>query len=303
MEHTKKLILVDPRMVENQPPYRPSFRRPTDIPQPPTNITQPETVVIDTTLRSLEEGLRKLLNTPHMSEEEKARLHMHYLQQYIAMKAKQTDTYRDAYLAPPPPPPPPTPAEAAPEDGTPAAPAAPIKDPKIAVEIMATVPKSLKKQAGVLLARLKEDPNVGWNSKGELTIEGETVPKSNMVDLVNDLLRKRKDFNPRGWQALAAQLYKTNVPQDLIRNPERWEFISSLGGGGATAGPALHLSPTVEKAIQELEVKAAKGTGKGPAKRGRSKTKSTPKAKGSRRHSTPRHRVNPLARDTIWEHY
>jgi hypothetical protein len=34
--------------------------------------------------------------------------------------------------------------------------------------------------------------------KGELKYKGETVQGSNVVDLVNDVLRKRKYFNPQG---------------------------------------------------------------------------------------------------------
>jgi hypothetical protein len=44
----------------------------------------------------------------------------------------------------------------------------------------------------------------------------ETVQGSNLVDLVNDVLRKRKYFNPQGWETFGEALREANVPQDLI---------------------------------------------------------------------------------------
>jgi hypothetical protein len=46
----------------------------------------------------------------------------------------------------------------------------------------------------------KSSPNISWNEKEELKYKGETVPGSNVVDLVNDVLSKRKYFNPQGWK-------------------------------------------------------------------------------------------------------
>jgi hypothetical protein len=46
----------------------------------------------------------------------------------------------------------------------------------------------------------KSSPDISWNEKGELKYKGETVQGSNVVDLVNDVLRKRKYFNPQGWE-------------------------------------------------------------------------------------------------------
>jgi hypothetical protein len=35
-----------------------------------------------------------------------------------------------------------------------------------------------------------------------------------VVDLVNDVLRKRKYFNPQGWETFGEALREANVPQD-----------------------------------------------------------------------------------------
>jgi hypothetical protein len=44
---------------------------------------------------------------------------------------------------------------------------------------------------------MKSSPDISWNEKGELKYKGEIVQGSNVVDLVNDVLRKRKYFKSR----------------------------------------------------------------------------------------------------------
>jgi hypothetical protein len=59
---------------------------------------------------------------------------------------------------------------------------------------------------------MKADPNISWSEKGELKYKGETVRGSNVVDLVNDVLRKRKYFNPQGWETFGEALREASVP-------------------------------------------------------------------------------------------
>jgi hypothetical protein len=69
---------------------------------------------------------------------------------------------------------------------------------------------------------MKSSPDISWNEKGELKYKGETVQGSN---LVNEVLRKRKYFNPQGWEAFGDALREANVPQYLIGHEDRWRFI------------------------------------------------------------------------------
>ena len=93
-------------------------------------------------------------------------------------------------------------------------------------EILESVPKTMKTKAELLVRKLKADPNVAWSEKGELKYKGETVRGSNVVDLVNDVLRKRKYFNPQGWETFGEALREANVPQDLIGHEDRWKYIT-----------------------------------------------------------------------------
>jgi hypothetical protein len=84
----------------------------------------------------------------------------------------------------------------------------------------------MKTKAELLVRKMKADPNISWSEKGELKYKGETVRGSNVVDLVTDVLRKRKYFNPQGWETFGEALREANVPQDLIGHEDRWKYIT-----------------------------------------------------------------------------
>jgi hypothetical protein len=93
-------------------------------------------------------------------------------------------------------------------------------------KIVESAPKTMKTKAELLVRKMKADPNISWSEKGELKYKGETVRGSNVVDLVNDVLRKRKYFNPQGWETFGEALREASVPQDLIGHEDRWKYIT-----------------------------------------------------------------------------
>ena len=97
----------------------------------------------------------------------------------------------------------------------------PVKQDLFDDEILESVPKTMKAKAQLLLKKMKSSPDISWNEKAELKYKGETVQGSNVVDLVNDVLRKRKYFNPQGWETFGEALREANVPQDLIGHEDQ----------------------------------------------------------------------------------
>ena len=84
----------------------------------------------------------------------------------------------------------------------------------------------MRPRATALLSRLKAKPDViTWDKTGQVKIEGETIPGSNISDLVSDAMRSRKDFNPTGAKEFFQALSKLNVPKDLVRNQNRWKQL------------------------------------------------------------------------------
>ena len=90
-------------------------------------------------------------------------------------------------------------------------------------EIIDTMPKALQLKARILTARLKK--MVDWNDRGELLREGVPIPGSNITYLIHDLVRRRKTFEPVGWQHLASQLRGINIPMELVGKVARRQHI------------------------------------------------------------------------------
>ena len=88
--------------------------------------------------------------------------------------------------------------------------------------VVDTVPKTMQAKARRLMEHLKRD--IAWTARGELIHEGVPVVGINVVDLVNDLLPKRKT-DPTGWQPFARQLRTINLPMELVGNVVRKAYI------------------------------------------------------------------------------
>ena len=89
-------------------------------------------------------------------------------------------------------------------------------------EFVMTHPKTLQEKGSQLVSRLK---TTQWNDRGELLHEGVVIPDSNIVDLVHDLLRKRKMTDRIGWQQFASQMHAANIPMELVGNVARRQHI------------------------------------------------------------------------------
>ena len=115
-------------------------------------------------------------------------------------------------------------------------------------QIIDSVPKTMQNRAKLLIQKLKDHSDViSWNDHGQLVLEGSIVPNSNIIDLVNDVMRKRKDFNPEHSNTFAKALAKINVPEDYLRNPDRIDSIRWYRRLQDSQAPGLSfVSQTVE---------------------------------------------------------
>ena len=84
----------------------------------------------------------------------------------------------------------------------------------------------MQNRAKLLIQKLKDHTDViSWNDNGQLVLEGSIIPNSNIVNLVNDVMRKRKGFDPAHSSTFAKAPAKINVPEDNERNTDRIESI------------------------------------------------------------------------------
>ena len=177
------------------------------------------------TLKNLDSEMGDILSSTQLDDEQKAKLYNQVLQRYLTYYDQRKGQPLHVKLTNPKPVETPKPDEESKEtskestevETTPSA---------VEEEVIKSVPKLYKAAARQLLDKIKDNRNVlHWNEKGELMYENKPISGSHVVDLVNDMLRHRKGFEPVGWSVFARGLARMNVPENLVRNPQRQSAI------------------------------------------------------------------------------
>ena len=122
------------------------------------------------------------------------------------------------------------------------------------------LPAANRERATALLNLLKAKPDlVSWHDAGQVKLEGEAIPQTNMSDLVTDAVnqRPRKTFIPTGSREFFNVLTKMNVPREIARNDERWRQLSEPKSTSRLVGESLRResvsrSPQMRAYIQDL---------------------------------------------------
>lgn len=102
-------------------------------------------------------------------------------------------------------------------------------DATLQERILESVPATIRRKAKLLLQMVEKHPQMSYNENGELEYAGKPVPGSNIIDLMNDVLRHRKSFRPQGWEVFSRGLKEINVPQEFVGNRERWLYMQKRG--------------------------------------------------------------------------
>ena len=207
MNHAKRMVLVPENTLER-------LQQRQQILTPP--VTQ--------ALKNLDSEMTDILSSNQLDDEEKAKLYNQVLQRYLTYYDQRKGQPIHVKLTTPKPVETPKQEEAKYTTEEPA-PEKPVLS-TVEEEVMKSVPKLYKSGARQLLDKIKEHRDVlHWNEKGELMYENKPISGSHVVDLVNDTLRRRKGFEPVGWSVFARGLARMNVPENLVRNPQRQSAI------------------------------------------------------------------------------
>ena len=166
-------------------------------------LRTPTQTPVDTTLRDLDAEMTSILDKSDVGVREKVRLYNQALLRYNNMAKDRAAK--------------PTPVVVVKENE-------PIVATDVMADVVTTLPKTLQEKGSQLVSRLK---TTKWNDRGELLHEGVAIPGSNVVDLVHDLLRKRKTSDPIGWQLFASQMHADNIPMELVGNVARRQHIQT----------------------------------------------------------------------------
>ena len=101
--------------------------------------------------------------------------------------------------------------------------------------IVESVPSKFQNKARNLLQHLRICGNVTWNKQGTTFVDGTVVRKANIIDLLNDAMRERKNHPPpAGHLQFAAALQQAGVPREFIGNSR---ILHHLNASLTTSSP------------------------------------------------------------------
>jgi hypothetical protein len=97
---------------------------------------------------------------------------------------------------------------------------------KLETEVLQSIAPTKKYKAKRLIKRLKDQKDVDWSGDGALIYRQQKIPKSNIVDLIDDVLSSKTiEGPPPGYDALASALRDAETPSSLITNAARLNFM------------------------------------------------------------------------------
>ena len=229
MEHVKRLVLVPEHMTAKKP------------------LVPPLTAQV----KQLDSEMDSLLRRQDMTQDEKVKLYDQTLQRYLTYYDKRMQKPVRVSVVPPKPIETEETGEELPEEPEPPG--------EIEKDILESVPATMKSRALQLVKKLKANKDVvGWNDHGQMVFEGRTIPGTNVIDLINDSLRQRKNFNPAGWQLFAKALGRMNVPEGIIRNEERLNMVKEYRTKPSDTPQTSSPFPTVTGKVKTRAKRARK---------------------------------------------
>ena len=173
-------------------------------------------------LKNLDSQMGDILSNKQLDDEAKATLNNQVLQRYLTYYDQRKGQPLHVKLATPKPVETRKPDESS-EETSKESTAEAETTSAVEQEVIKSVPKLYKTGARQLLDKIKENSDVlNWNDKGELVYENKPISGSHMVDYI---LRHRKGFEPVGWSVFARGLARMNVPENIVRNPQRQSAI------------------------------------------------------------------------------
>ena len=183
--------------------------------------TVPQTVQKAATL---DDEVSEILNRKYVNDHDKAKLYSDVLQKYLTAKEQITPTGN----------------------------LSPVVTQITSLSMYSnesTVPKKHKTRAENMLRFLRQSGKLHWKDDGRVLYQDREITDSNIADLINDQMRSRKTFNPRGWLPFTEALKEINVPNDLIGNPRRLN-ITTWSSVGKKRKPTASYAPKKEMNIE-----------------------------------------------------
>lgn len=96
-------------------------------------------------------------------------------------------------------------------------------------KIVATLPKTMRRNAASFLDFIKAENNqhkITWNERGVVKVNKKEIPGTNIIDIVNDVVRKRQSFSAFGKDAFVQLLKDMSIPREFIGNYQLQEALN-----------------------------------------------------------------------------
>jgi hypothetical protein len=107
-----------------------------------------------------------------------------------------------------------------------------VIDEKLIARVLSSLPKSQRKRGRSVLRLMAGSAGKLWFNKDlELLKQGVTIELTNICDLLRDLLQRREQPSPLGWRLFLQGLYTIKIPQNLIGNIDRINYVAGLKTG------------------------------------------------------------------------
>lgn len=90
-------------------------------------------------------------------------------------------------------------------------------------EVLDSVPVNVRHKAKRILREIAENPNTEIDPRGRFVYKQTPIENSNIIELVDDILRTKRIAPPPGWREFAESLGK--LDKTFISNPQSWSVI------------------------------------------------------------------------------
>ena len=152
MEQVKKMVLIDPRMMEKLNSVNTEAKM--------KSIMDKMLNAKDLVLSSLDSDMSKVLTDPYLTDDKKVQRYTSAQARYNILNAPDSEKRETA------------------------------EDKHIPNDVLTSIPKRLKMKGERLIEFVKRNPNLNFNARGELTVDGLRIANSHASDLINHDLKK-----------------------------------------------------------------------------------------------------------------
>lgn len=102
-------------------------------------------------------------------------------------------------------------------------------DPALPIDtILLAIPKQGRRDASAILHHIQNSTDISWNSRGEVIVQGSTIPNTHIADLLKFSLFHYKTWKPVGITEFYRALAQSNLPAGLLRNTESRALLEKI---------------------------------------------------------------------------